>query len=253
MNKKIFFFDIDGTLAIKGKIPESNLEVLKVLKEKGYLTFICTGRAPFYAQHLFEDLVSGYICCNGRYILYQGQKIHGEMLSLEEMNYYLRKINELQIGALFVSDEKSYAYHLNDKQYIDVCHEYGSDRIERYVENQNYYTFDLYYTHQYKQVVECFQNDLIINDHGGRGDCDCSTIRYDKGNGIKHLLNYFRISPKDAFAFGDGYNDQAMFREVGFAIAMGNAVTELKQKATYVTDSIDNEGIKKALEFFHII
>lgn len=47
--KKIFFFDIDGTLAIHGVIPEGNLKALKLLQDQGYFTFICTGRAPFYA------------------------------------------------------------------------------------------------------------------------------------------------------------------------------------------------------------
>lgn len=37
--QKIFFFDIDGTLAIHGHIPQSNLEALNQLKKKGYLTF----------------------------------------------------------------------------------------------------------------------------------------------------------------------------------------------------------------------
>lgn len=44
---KILFFDIDGTLGKHGVITESNLKVLHLLKEKGYKTFICTGRAPF--------------------------------------------------------------------------------------------------------------------------------------------------------------------------------------------------------------
>ena len=38
-----------------------------------------------------------------------------------------------------------------------------------------------------------------------------------------------------------------MFREVGHAIAMGNAVDVLKAKATYITDDFDKEGILKAL------
>lgn len=36
--QKIFFFDIDGTLAIHGVIPESNLKALQLLKERGYYT-----------------------------------------------------------------------------------------------------------------------------------------------------------------------------------------------------------------------
>ena len=82
--KKVFFFDIDGTLAISHHVPENNIKALQRLKALGYDTFICTGRAPFYAQKLFGDLVSGYICCNGRYILYHDQKLHGEAFTAEE-------------------------------------------------------------------------------------------------------------------------------------------------------------------------
>lgn len=253
MNQKIFFFDIDGTLAMKGKIPNSNITALKKLKEADYLTFICTGRAPFYAQNLFSDLVSGYICCNGRYILYNGNKLHGKAFTKEEIDFYQNKMNELKLGALFVSDEQSFAYHLDENQIQRVQKEYGSDRIDMYKEDQNYYTFDLFYSDQFNEMVEVFRDSLIINDHGGSGDCDCSTIGYDKGNGILHLLKHFNISKDDSFAFGDGYNDQAMFREVGHAIAMGNAVDVLKEKATYITDSIENDGITKALQYFHIL
>ena len=80
------------------------------------------------------------------------------------------------------------------------------------------------------------------------GSCDCSTIGFDKGDGIAYLLKYFHIDKENAYAFGDGYNDQAIFREVGHGIAMGNAVDVLKQKATYITASIDQDGILKALQ-----
>ena len=75
----------------------------------------------------------------------------------------------------------------------------------------------------------------------------CSTICFDKGSAIAYLLKYFEISKDQAYAFGDGYNDQAMFKEAGHCIAMGNAVDVLKEKATYVTDTIENDGILKAL------
>ena len=77
MMRKVLFFDIDGTLAIHGHIPESNKKALEALQEKGYDTFICTGRAPYYAENLFGKLVSGIISCNGRYISYRGEKLHG--------------------------------------------------------------------------------------------------------------------------------------------------------------------------------
>ncbi len=246
---KIFFFDIDGTLAIHRHIPQGHLNSLKKLKEKGYLTFICTGRAPFYAQKMFEGLVSGYIACNGRYIIYQGQKLHGEIFSHHTLTYYQQKLDELELGAMFVSDEQSYPYHLNSSQIQGIEQEYGKEHITFDHNHLDFYTFDIFYkdhTHL-QQAIQAFENELIINDHGGMGHCDCSTINFDKGHAIAYLLKHFDISPDCAYAFGDGYNDQAMFREVGHRIAMGNAVKELKEKATYITDNVDCDGITKAL------
>ena len=81
--RKVLFFDIDGTLAIHGHIPESNKKALEALKEKGYDTFICTGRAPYYARKVIWRIWSrGIISCNGRYISYKSEKLHGVPLHL---------------------------------------------------------------------------------------------------------------------------------------------------------------------------
>ena len=221
---KILFFDIDGTLGQHGVITESNLKALHLLKEKGYKTFICTGRAPFYAKRLFGDLVSGIISCNGRYILYEGKKLYSRAFTKKQLDYYVHKLDQGKLGAMFVSDDKALKYHLDQKQEVDLEKEYGIEHL-----------------------VDSLEGDFIINDHGGMGSCDCSTIEFDKGSAIAYLLDYFHIDKDNAYAFGDGYNDQAMFREVGHGIAMGNAVDVLKEKATYITDNFDQEGILKAL------
>ena len=44
-----------------------------------------------------------------------------------------------------------------------------------------------------------------------------------------------------------------MFREAGVRIAMGNGVDVLKQQATYITDTVDNEGIYKALVHYKLL
>lgn len=149
---------------------------------------------------------------------------------------------------MFVSDDKALKYHLDQKQEVDLEKEYGIEHLVDSLEG-DFYTFDMFYQSQehYQTMVEIFKEDLIINDHGGMGSCDCSTIEFDKGSAIAYLLDYFHIDKDNAYAFGDGYNDQAMFREVGHGIAMGNAVDVLKEKATYVTDDFDQEGILKAL------
>ena len=53
--------------------------------------------------------------------------------------------------------------------------------------------------------------------------------------------------------FGDDYNDIDMFCKDWFSIAMGNGCQDLKDMASYVTDTNVNDGIKKACEHFEWI
>jgi hydroxymethylpyrimidine pyrophosphatase-like HAD family hydrolase len=54
-------------------------------------------------------------------------------------------------------------------------------------------------------------------------------------------------------AFGDGGNDSTMVRRAGIGVAMGNAIDELKAEADYITASVDDEGVRKALQHFGLI
>lgn len=54
-------------------------------------------------------------------------------------------------------------------------------------------------------------------------------------------------------AFGDGGNDMSIILKAGTGIAMGNAIPELKAAATYVTTSVDDDGILLALRHYGII
>lgn len=247
--QKIFFFDIDGTLAMHGQIPPGNLEALRRLKEAGHLTFVCTGRPVFYAEALFGSLVSGYIACNGRYLCYQGHRLHTRTLSAKALASYRETIDAFSAGALFLSENAAYAYRLSRAQLCSVQAEYGQERIFAFPAQEYLYSFDLYYAKPAQRDALCraFEGRLVINDHGGSGSCDCSTSDWDKGSAIHYLLGHFGVSRNNAYAFGDGYNDQAMFRIACHGIAMGNAVDALKAKASYITDTMENDGILKAL------
>lgn len=48
-------------------------------------------------------------------------------------------------------------------------------------------------------------------------------------------------------AVGDNLNDKSMLERAGVAVAMENALPELKDIATFVTDSNENSGVAKAI------
>jgi hydroxymethylpyrimidine pyrophosphatase-like HAD family hydrolase len=55
--------------------------------------------------------------------------------------------------------------------------------------------------------------------------------------------------PTDRVAtIGDMQNDLAMFGKSGLSIAMGNATDDVKQQATHVTASNEDEGFAAAME-----
>ena len=66
MNKKYFFFDIDGTLTDKstGKIVPSAQVALNELQKKGHFVAIATGRAHYKARNFMESVgLHDMVCC----------------------------------------------------------------------------------------------------------------------------------------------------------------------------------------------
>ena len=54
-------------------------------------------------------------------------------------------------------------------------------------------------------------------------------------------------------AFGDAAVDIAMFEVCDESVAMGNGSIEVKEKATYVTDDVNADGLYNAFKHFGII
>ena len=74
-----------------------------------------------------------------------------------------------------------------------------------------------------------------------------------KGAAIEQVLAHYKFSKEEAIAFGDGENDIDMLKFAGVGVAMGNANDRVKRHADYVTDCVDQDGIKKALQYYKMI
>ena len=61
------------------------------------------------------------------------------------------------------------------------------------------------------------------------------------------MCTHFGIDAADCMAFGNGLNDLEMFDLVGFAVAMGDAKPELKERANLITGTIEEQGIQAVL------
>lgn len=75
---------------------------------------------------------------------------------------------------------------------------------------------------------------------------DITHIEADKGKGL-HYGCPRRSKVSETIAFGDGGNDISILRQAGLGVAMGNAKDNVKAAADYVTASVDDDGMGKAL------
>lgn len=73
----------------------------------------------------------------------------------------------------------------------------------------------------------------------------------NKGLAIQHLAeDILGLQPENVLAIGDNFNDLEMIKYAGTGIAMGNAPNPIKAIADWVTDDVEADGVKQALEKF---
>ena len=104
----------------------------------------------------------------------------------------------------------------------------------------------------HKQLLDDLLDECAITSWSETG-IDIIPRNGGKSTGIQKFLDSQGLRQDEIMAFGDGQNDIEMLRFAGIGIAMGNAKEEVKKVADYVTDTVDHDGIAKALRRFGLI
>ncbi|MBQ3404981.1 MAG: HAD family phosphatase [Oscillospiraceae bacterium] len=71
----------------------------------------------------------------------------------------------------------------------------------------------------------------------------------DKGLALRELSESLGIDRNGIVAIGDNDNDLGMLKAAGTAVAMGNALKRVKEIADIITDSNDEDGAAKVIEW----
>jgi Cof subfamily protein (haloacid dehalogenase superfamily) len=72
----------------------------------------------------------------------------------------------------------------------------------------------------------------------------------NKGGVVAYLAEHYGIDPSEIATLGDMPNDVSMFTPSGLSIAMGQAEDDVKNAATHVSASNQDEGFAKGIEDF---
>ncbi len=250
MDKKYFFFDIDGTLTDINthEIVPSAQVALKKLEEAGHFVGIATGRAHYKARTFMDSIqLSNMVCAGGGALVFNHELLDNKPLDLEKSKAIIKEAKQLGIGYLIAIDDSIDVYSEDDlfRQQVGPRQEDTTYYIEEHFDYTKLNTIYKIYLSISKEEEE----KLTLKDTLGslRFKPEYLMFQYDaKDEGIKRMMNYLKADIKDVVVFGDDYNDLIMFIDEWYCVAMGNACQALKDKANYITDTNVNDGILKA-------
>lgn len=262
-DKKIIFFDIDGTLISEktNLIPKGTVQAIKRARENGHLAFINTGRTFFNVTENVRNIgFDGYVCGCGTYIHYKGKSILERSIPHETCVDIVKKLREYKmngilegLNAVYFDNTRPAAGDLAkiktqfSKQGFDVTRSWDEadivfDKFVFWVDEDS--DFEAFFSY--------FKNNFEFIDRSN-GFWEVLPKGYSKATGIKFLQEYLNIPLESCFAIGDSTNDLAMLEYVPNSIAMGNSTPSILDRVSYVTKDIDDDGIEHALSYYNII
>lgn len=266
---KLIFFDIDGTLVThQNKIPSSTKTAIQQLKEKGIIPIIATGRAPLLLEEVRKELeISSFIAMNGQYVVLEGEVIYKNALPNELVDRLTKYAASQKDGVVLCGEDQLYGNSMSQimrrgslvtmlkkiKKFIPrtLIKQLIRKMRHRPVNEKVYKDKTVYQviiqTHEDKDesYIQAFPELHFARTN--RYGIDVVQAGMSKAIAIEKVLKYYNLPIEETMAFGDGLNDIEMFRMVHESIAMGNGHVEAKKHAARVTDTVNNDGIYKAL------
>ena len=255
---KIVFFDIDDTLrnSKTGFIPTSIPTVFQQLREKGILTGIATGRGIFGVVPEIRELKPDFfVTLNGAYIEdKKGNVIDSNKISKDKVETYIAWTKEVGIDYGLVA---SHTAKLSTRTEL-ISEAIDPIYPDLDVDPDFYEKEDIYQMWTFEERGD----DLILPDtlastlrmvRWHEHSSDVVPISGSKAAGVAKVVEHLGLKPENVMVFGDGLNDLELFDYAGISIAMEVSHEKIKEKADYITKTLEEDGIFDALEGFGMV
>ena len=261
-NKKLLFFDIDGTILSEktGEVSTSTLESIHKAKVNGHIAIINTGRPFATIDQKIKDIgCDGYICGCGTNIYYHDEEIYHHTLDEQTRRKiinlaYLYKVDcmlEGKYATCFKTESDHPFMDFLKEKYLKEKHNILTYKKDS---DTDFDKFTVWYTpngdiESFKKAIE--DEFTIIQ----RADDFIEVVpkSCSKASGIDFLTNYLDMPHDSTISFGDSTNDLSMLVHTKESVAMGNSNPFLFDKVTYITTHVDEDGIQNALKHFGLI
>ena len=266
MSKKIFFFDLDGTLLnSKKEITSKTMEALKRFTDAGNHFAISTGRAIDSAMDVQKELglffsgtfLVGYnggqiYDCDNKELVYRAQiplNLVKKCFDLaKEHNIHIHTYNDDHILTPDDGECIDYYRRVIKTPYIvtdDVTKEleYGPSKCIA-IELHDHEKME-----RFREEVLKIAPDKLSVMYSNPYYLEIFPSEAGKGSAVIRLCDYLDIPIENSFAAGDEQNDISMIKAAGTGIAMLNATDMVKDNADVITESDnDHDGLAPFIE-----
>ncbi len=258
---KALFFDIDGTLVSfqTHRIPQSTVEALEQAKKNGVNVYISTGRPKMIITNLgqIEHLIDGYITTNGARCFVGDVTVCQHPISRLDVDRVISASSRDGYPVIVVGEKHLAILNLTPIVEEIFVKGLGVDNLDfqsdmSSLEGEDILQLTPFCTaEQEAQLMPTLDNCTSGRWHPAFTDITAGDA--DKGKGLHAMAQYLGLNISETMAFGDGGNDISIIQEAGIGVAMGNAGDNLKAVADYITTSVDDDGVKNALEKYGVI
>ncbi|MBQ7337213.1 MAG: HAD family phosphatase [Clostridia bacterium] len=227
------FFDLDGTVLVKGKLPEENLTAMKRAQAMGHKLILNTGRSRGgYATVPQANAVPwDGMCFSASDINYQGKNIHLVTVCEEDFNIWLEYCMEHRVRLAYCGREWL--------EYLDFT-TYKNPMTEAQKDEHRVYAAALFRKNPLTNVSVHTVIPPETIPRSGLIPIQLSTYAdlfphgCNKGKVIENFCAALDVPIAQCICFGDSANDVDMFRVCPTSVAMPYAPDELSSLATYV-------------------
>jgi hydroxymethylpyrimidine pyrophosphatase-like HAD family hydrolase len=206
--------DYDGTIARHGIVDEATLRALCRLRDSGCKLILVTGRelAGLFDTFAHPKIFDVIVAENGA-VLYEPASV--------TIQYLAEPAPPALVAAL---------------QHANVPLSVGHSIVAT----------DMSYEHLVLQAIHDQRLDwhLILN----KSSLMALPSGVDKATGLAAALRTLAFAPRDVVGVGDAENDEAFLKSCGLAVAVGNAIDELKAQVNLTTAGADGDGVQELIE-----
>ena len=256
---KALLLDVDGTLLSfeTHKVSQSSMDALKKVHDSGIKIVIATGRAASDLHEIDAVPYDGVIALNGaECALRDGSVIRKVAIPAQDFRKSMELAREFDFAVALELNEGVFVNRLTPTvEQIAGIVEHPVPPvvdIEEMFERKECCQLCFYFDEEAEQKVMPLLSGLSATRWHPLF-ADVNVAGTSKATGLSLFADYYRVKVSEIMACGDGGNDIPMLKAAGIGVAMGNASEKVQSVADFVTDTVDNNGLYKALKHFGVI